>query len=30
MGILDRVSTILRANINSLLDQAEDPEKALD
>jgi phage shock protein A len=30
MGILDRVSTILRANINSLLDQAEDPEKTLD
>ncbi|MGI8424090.1 MAG: PspA/IM30 family protein [Chloroflexota bacterium] len=30
MGILDRVSTILRANINAVLDQAEDPEKALD
>src|SRR5688572_14959571 len=30
MGILDRVSTNLRANINALLDQAEDPEKTLD
>jgi phage shock protein A len=30
VGILDRVSTILRANINALLDQAEDPEKTLD
>jgi len=30
MGILDRVSTVLRANINALLDQAEDPEKTLD
>jgi phage shock protein A len=30
MGILDRVSTILRANINTLLDQAEDPEVTLD
>ncbi|MBI2906878.1 MAG: PspA/IM30 family protein [Chloroflexi bacterium] len=29
MQILDRVSTILRANINDLLDQAEDPEKML-
>lgn len=30
MAILDRVSNILRANINSLLDQAEDPEKMID
>lgn len=30
MGILDRVSTILRANINSILDAAEDPEMMLD
>jgi phage shock protein A len=30
MGILDRISTILRANINSALDKAEDPEKMLD
>ena len=27
MGILDRVGTLLRANINDLLDRAEDPEK---
>jgi len=30
MGILDRTSTILRANINALLDHAEDPEQMLD
>ena len=30
MGILDRISTILRANINDLLDRAEDPEKMLE
>lgn len=30
MGILDRVSNILRANINDILDRAEDPEKMLD
>ncbi|HEX2913143.1 MAG TPA: PspA/IM30 family protein [Chloroflexia bacterium] len=29
-GILDRISTILRSNINSMLDKAEDPEKMLD
>ncbi|MBI2305187.1 MAG: PspA/IM30 family protein [Chloroflexi bacterium] len=29
MSILDRVANILRANINDLLDQAEDPEKML-
>ncbi len=29
MGMLDRVSTILRANINDLLDRAEDPEKMI-
>lgn len=29
-GILDRISTILRSNINSALDKAEDPEKMLD
>jgi phage shock protein A len=27
MGILDRVSTLLRANINDMIDRAEDPEK---
>lgn len=30
MGILDRVSTIARANVNAMLDQAENPEKMLD
>lgn len=29
MSILNRISTILRANINDLLDRAEDPELAL-
>src|SRR5215208_6489798 len=26
MGILERLSTLIRANINDMLDQAEDPE----
>lgn len=30
MGILDRVSNLVRANINDLLDRAEDPEKMLE
>jgi len=30
MAILDRISNLVRANINDLLDQAEDPEKMLD
>jgi phage shock protein A len=30
MGILDRVSTILKSNINAMLDSAEDPEKMID
>ena len=30
MGILDRVSMLVRSNINDLLDRAENPEKALD
>ncbi len=29
MGILDRVSQILRSNLNDMLDHAEDPEKML-
>ncbi len=29
MGILERMSTIIRANINEILDRAEDPEKML-
>jgi len=29
MGMLDRVSTIVRSNINDLLDRAEDPEKMI-
>ncbi len=30
MGILNRISTITRSNLNAILDQAEDPEKMLD
>jgi len=30
VGILNRISTITRSNINAILDQAEDPEKMLD
>ncbi len=29
MGILDRVSTLMRANINDMIDRAEDPEKVI-
>src|SRR5439155_15826605 len=29
MGVLDRVSTLIRANINDLLSKAEDPEKVI-
>ena len=29
MNILDRIGTILRANINDLLTRAEDPEKII-
>lgn len=30
MGVLDRFTTIMKSNINSLLDKAEDPEKMID
>jgi phage shock protein A len=30
MGILDRMSRLVRANVNDLLDKAEDPEKMID
>ncbi|HET7092777.1 MAG TPA: PspA/IM30 family protein, partial [Thermomicrobiales bacterium] len=30
MGIMDRLSQLIRANINDLIDSAEDPEKMLD
>ncbi len=30
MGILDRMSRLVRANVNDLLDRAEDPEKMID
>lgn len=30
MGILDRMSRLIRANINDVLDKAEDPEKMID
>lgn len=29
MGIMDRVSTLIRANINDMIDRAEDPEKVV-
>ena len=29
MNILQRVSTLVRANINELIDRAEDPEKMI-
>ena len=29
MGVLDRVGTLVRANLNDLLDRAEDPEKMI-
>jgi phage shock protein A len=30
MGIMDRLSRLIRANINDLIDKAEDPEKMID
>lgn len=30
MSILDRISRLVRANVNDLIDQAEDPEKMID
>jgi len=30
MGIMDRLSRLIRANINDLIDRAEDPEKMID
>jgi len=30
MGVIDRMSRLVRANVNDLLDQAEDPEKMID
>jgi phage shock protein A len=30
VGIIDRLTNLLRANVNELLDQAEDPEQVLD
>jgi len=29
MGLMDRVSTLLRANLNDLIDKAEDPSKMI-
>ena len=29
MGILERIRTVLKANINALISKAEDPEKML-
>ena len=29
MGLLDRVTSLVRANINDMLDKAEDPEKMI-
>src|SRR5688572_2073944 len=30
MGIFDRMSRLIRANVNDVLDRAEDPEKMID
>jgi phage shock protein A len=30
MGIFDRISRVVRANVNDMIDKAEDPEKVLE
>ena len=30
MGVMDRLSRLIRANVNDMIDQAEDPEKMID
>lgn len=30
MGIFDRISRVIRANVNDMIDKAEDPEKVLE
>ena len=30
MGLLDRISMLVRSNVNDLMDRAENPEKTLD
>ena len=30
MGIMDRVATVIKSNLNHLINKAEDPEKMLD
>ncbi|HEV2127721.1 MAG TPA: PspA/IM30 family protein, partial [Thermomicrobiales bacterium] len=30
MGIMDRISRLVRANVNDLIDSAEDPEQMID
>jgi len=29
MGLLERVGTLIRANLNDMIDRAEDPEKMI-
>ncbi|HEX9869514.1 MAG TPA: PspA/IM30 family protein, partial [Candidatus Tectomicrobia bacterium] len=30
MGIMDRMATVIKSNLNNLINKAEDPEKMLD
>ncbi len=30
MGIMDRVATVIKSNLNNLINKAEDPDKMLD